>query len=61
MLQNYPTDRTRERNQIPRGGKNCIKTLRPTFHHLRYDPEKIFRVDPKKGLKDRGKGGVIHG
>lgn len=55
MLQNYPTDKTRERNQIPRGGENCIKTLRPTFH-LRYDPEKYSEWTRRNGWRIAGWG-----
>lgn len=45
-------DRTRERNQIPRGGENCIRTLVPSP----LQAGKIFRVDPKKRPEGRGMG-----
>lgn len=33
-----PVDRTRERNEIPRDGENCIRVLIP--FHFRFGPEK---------------------
>lgn len=33
-----PVDRTRERNEIPRDGENCIRALIP--FHFRFGPEK---------------------